>query len=309
MADIGVVGSNMVDLITYVDRLPARGETLEAPRFAMGCGGKGANQAVAAARLGSRVVMVSKVGDDTFGGDTIRNFERHGIDARYVTVAPGQTSGVAPITVEPGGENSILIVKGANDHLSPGDVDAAAADLRACRLILLQLEIPLATILHTVRLAVASGVPVLLNPAPASPALDLAQLAGVAYLVPNRGELALLTGKPTDTLADVQAASLRVCGAGIGHVITTLGSGGVCLVAEGVAAHVPTPSVEAVDTTGAGDAFIGGFAHFLVGGAEPLDAARLAASYAALSVTRPGTQSSYADAATFAAFRASRSMV
>ena len=138
---IGVVGSNMVDLVTYTARMPEAGETMEASSFAMGHGGKGANQAVAAAKLGADVLLVSRVGDDLFGGNTIRNFQELGIDTRHVRAVPGVPSGVAPIFVDPSGENRILIVKGANDHLLPADVDAAAEDLRRCGLVLLQLEL------------------------------------------------------------------------------------------------------------------------------------------------------------------------
>src|ERR1700744_6227534 len=137
---IAVIGSNMVDLVTYVDRMPVKGETVEAPSFEMGHGGKGANQAIAAAKLGAEVVMVTNVGDDVFADATTRNFQSFGIDVKHVRRVTGASSGVAPIFVEPSGENSILIVKGANAQLSPEDVERAAADLKTCDLILLQLE-------------------------------------------------------------------------------------------------------------------------------------------------------------------------
>ena len=146
MGKIAVIGSNMVDLITYIERLPVQGETLEAPDFALGCGGKGANQAVAAAKLGSEVLMVTKVGDDLFADNTLANFRRFGIDTRHATRAPGRSSGVAPIFVQPDSHNSILIVKGANAALAPADIQAAEADLRGCALIVLQLEIALETV-------------------------------------------------------------------------------------------------------------------------------------------------------------------
>src|SRR5579863_336553 len=135
---IAVVGSNMVDLVTYVARMPVRGETIEAPSFEMGHGGKGANQAIAAAKLGASVIMVTKVGDDMFADNTIRNLAGFGVDTKYVTRVKGRSSGVAPIMVEPSGENSILIVKGANADLSPADVERAGEDLKACDLMLLQ---------------------------------------------------------------------------------------------------------------------------------------------------------------------------
>jgi ribokinase len=302
MARIAVVGSNMTDLVTYITRMPARGETVEAPRFEIGPGGKGANQAVAAARLGSGVVMVSKVGDDVFGRNTLANFAAQGIDARHVGVVEGVSSGVAPIFVEPSGENSILIIKGANNHLLPADVDAAAADLLACELILMQLEVPLATIYHTVALATRHGRRVVLNPAPATRDLDLAKLRDVAFFTPNRGELSLLTGLPTDSLPQIEAASQRLLEGGIRTVIATLGQDGVLLVTPEGATHVPTVPVAPVDTTGAGDAFIGSFAHFLAGGCEVPQALHWAVRYAAHSVTGRGTQKSYGDMAAFRAF-------
>ena len=148
MGKIAVIGSNMVDLITYIDRMPDQGETLEAPGFALGCGGKGANQAVAAAKLGAQVLMLSKVGDDMFADNTLANFQRFGIDTRYVQRVTGVSSGVAPIFVRADSHNSILIVKGANAHLLPADIETAAADLRECTLIVLQLEINLDTVYY-----------------------------------------------------------------------------------------------------------------------------------------------------------------
>jgi ribokinase len=302
MPRIAVVGSNMTDLVTYVTRMPARGETLEAPRFEIGPGGKGANQAVAAARLGSEVLMVSKVGDDVFGRNTLANFADQGIDSRYVGVVESASSGVAPIFVEPSGENSILIVKGANNFCLPLDVDAAASDLLACDIILLQLEIPLETVYHTIALATAHGRTVVLNPAPATRDLDLSKLRDVSFFTPNRGELALLTGLPTDTLPQIEVAARKLIAGGIRTVIATLGHEGVYLVTADEATHVPSVEVTPVDTTGAGDAFIGSFAHFLAGGSDVSQALHWAVRYAAHSVTARGTQKSYGDMAAFRAF-------
>jgi ribokinase len=299
---IAVVGSNMVDLITYVTRMPGRGETIEAPRFEMGAGGKGANQGVAAARLGSEVLMVGKVGDDVFGRNTIANFQRAGIDIRHVGVVAGVSSGVAPIFVEPSGENSVLIIKGANGHLRPADVDAAANDLLGCDLILLQLEVPLETVYHTIAIAARHGKQVLVNPAPATSELDLAKLRDVTFLAPNRSELALLTGLPTDGAVAIEMAARRLLDAGIRTVIATLGSDGLLLVTEAGARHIPAVPVPPVDTTGAGDAFIGSFAHFYVRSHDVADALHWAVRYAALSVTQRGTQKSYVDAAAFREF-------
>ena len=230
---IAVVGSNMMDLVTYVHRMPARGETLEAPSFAMGHGGKGANQAVAAARLGSSVVMVSKVGDDGFADATIANFRTNGIDTTHVAKVPGTSSGVAPIFVEPSGENAILIVKGANAHLMPADVDAAADALKRCSLILLQMEVPVETVYHTIEWGRANGVETLLNPAPAVSSLDAERLRDATFLMPNETELAILTGKPVGNIDEIAAAAGDLIESGIRTVVVTMGARGALLV-EGV---------------------------------------------------------------------------
>jgi ribokinase len=301
-ARIAVVGSNMIDLITYVVRMPEAGETVEAPRFEMGFGGKGANQAVAAARLGSHVLMVARVGDDAFGKNYLENFRAQGIDVRHVSPAPGLSNGVAPIFVDPSGENRILIVKGANTQLSPENVDQAADDLAGCDLILLQLEVPFETVYHTVALAGRLGKDVLLNPAPAHPDLDVARLAGLTFLVPNQTELALLSGMPTGTVEQNQAAARSLLAKGIRTIVVTLGGDGALLVTETGTRHVPPVRVRPVDTTGAGDAFIGSFAHFYAETRDVEEALRQAVRYAADSITRPGTQKSYADAAQFRDF-------
>jgi ribokinase len=260
-ARIAVVGSNMIDLVTYVVRMPEAGETIEAPRFEMGFGGKGANQAVAAARLGSQVMMVTRVGDDAFGRNYLENFKAQGIDVRHVAPAPGLSNGVAPIFVDPTGENRILIIQGANTQLSPGDVDRAAQDLLGCDLILMQLEVPLETVYHTVAFAARNRKAVVLNPAPAHPELDVARLAGLTFLVPNQTELALLSGLPTGTVAQNEAAARSLIARGIETIVVTLGGDGALLVTAAGVKHIPSVKVKPVDTTGAGDAFIGSFAH------------------------------------------------
>lgn len=301
-ARIAVVGSNMVDLVTYTDRMPAPGETIEAPDFAMGHGGKGANQAVAAAKLGADVVMVTKVGDDIFGANTIQNLAGFGIDTSHVTQVPGTSSGVAPIFVEPSGENSILIIKGANAKLLPPDVDQAAGDLQAAGLVLMQLEIPLETVYHTIARARDWGARTILNPAPAAPDLDVARLAGLDYLVPNETELATLTGREVESEDEIVAAARQLMAGGIGAVIVTLGARGVRLITQDGVTAIDAVRVMPVDTTGAGDAFIGAFAHFLTELNDAKQALHQAARYAAHSVTGRGTQTSYATAAEFAAF-------
>ncbi len=303
-ARVGVVGSNMVDLVTYGERLPRPGETLEAPRFEIGAGGKGANQAVAAARLGAEVVMVSCVGDDVFGRDTKAGMAAAGIDTSHVRTVAGTTSGVAPIFVAPNGENSILIIKGANASLSPDDVDRAAPALLGCDLILLQLEIPLDTVYHTIDWARRHGRRIVLNPAPATASLAFDRIASADFFMPNQTELSILTGMPADTEAEAEAAARHLLARGMGCVVVTLGAAGALLVERDARHHIPSVPVEVRDTTGAGDAFIGAFACHHAAGLSSRDALREAAAYAAHSVTRAGTQKAFATAAEFAAFRA-----
>ncbi|NTA40052.1 ribokinase [Agrobacterium salinitolerans] len=299
---IGVVGSNMVDLITYVDRMPGPGETLEAPTFEMGCGGKGANQAVAAARLGAEVMMVTRVGDDVFADNTIRNLESFGVDTRHVVKVAGKSSGVAPIFVERSGENSILIVKGANADLLPVEVDKAAADLKECGLILMQMEVPVETVYHTVEFAAQNGIETILNPAPAAANLDPERIRQVTFLVPNESELALLSGLPTDTDEDIVTAARSLIARGIRTVIVTLGGRGARMITSNEIVNIEPVQVTPKDTTGAGDAFIGSFARFYAETREVVSSLKKASLYAAHSITRPGTQKAYASLEEFEAF-------
>ncbi|MDO8404631.1 MAG: ribokinase [Pseudomonas sp.] len=303
MSKIAVIGSNMVDLITYIDRMPAQGETLEAPGFALGCGGKGANQAVAAAKLGADVLMLTKVGDDMFADNTLANFQRFGIDTRYVQRVPGVSSGVAPIFVQADSHNSILIVKGANAHLVPADIDAAAQALRECSLIVLQLEINVDTVYHAIEFGRAHDIPVLLNPAPALPGLSREHLSHLDFLVPNESELALITGQVVDSPASAHKAAQTLVADGIRHVIVTLGQQGALYVGEEGEFQIPGLSVAARDTTGAGDAFIGCFIHHWSRDRDIRAAMTQAVAYSACSVTGLGTQTSYPDATAFAEFQ------
>ncbi|MGF6512569.1 ribokinase [Pseudomonas sp. BT76 TE3572] len=305
MSKIAVIGSNMVDLITYIDRMPAQGETLEAPGFALGCGGKGANQAVAAAKLGADVLMLTKVGDDLFADNTLANFQRFGIDNRYVQRVPGVSSGVAPIFVQADSHNSILIVKGANAHLLPADIDAAAQALRECSLIVLQLEIDVDTVYYAIEFGCAHNIPVLLNPAPALSGLSREHLAQLDFLVPNESELALITGQVVDSPESAHNAAQTLVASGIRHVIVTLGQQGALYVGEEGEFQIPGLSVAARDTTGAGDAFIGCFIHHWSRDRDIRAAMTQAVAYSACSVTGLGTQTSYPDAHAFAEFQRS----
>lgn len=292
---IAVIGSNNVDLITYIDRMPTEGETLEAPEFEIGCGGKGANQAVAAARLGAEVRFVGAVGDDMFGPNTLRNFERNGIDTTAVRTVPG-ASGVAPIFVDPSAHNRILIVKGANNAITPEVVVESRDHIADCSLIVLQLEIPLDAVYAAIDLGHELGIPVLLNPAPASRDLRFAQVEKCTYFMPNESELALLSGMPVDTLDEVEAAARSLMTKNLEHVIVTLGSRGVFWLHQDGSKQIAAHRVDAVDTTGAGDAFIGCFAQSLDSGLDIESALRRSIRYAADSVTKRGTQTSYATA-------------
>jgi ribokinase len=297
---IAVVGSANTDLITFGDAFPRPGETIFGQNFDLGFGGKGANQAIAARLCGAEVLMVARVGDDLFGEATIRNFASFGVDTTYVRVLQGVSTGVAPIFVEPSGQNRIIVVKGANDRLLPADVDAAAVQLRSVDTIILQFEIPLATIYHTVRLARANNIRCIVNPAPALPA-DLAQLTAADYFIPNETEAELITGHPVHTVEEAGACARALLQKGFRKVILTLGARGALLADAAGTVHVPPYTVTAVDTTGAGDAFIGSLAVFLAEGVAEKEAVARANLYAGLSTTRVGTQKSFLKRADFEA--------
>jgi ribokinase len=303
---IAVVGSANVDLTTFNDVFPRPGETIFGQKFDLGFGGKGANQAVAAKLCGARVAMIAKVGSDLFGPATIKNFESLGIDASHVRIAAGVSSGVAPIFVEPSGQNRILVIKGANDTLSPADVDAAAPLLRQASTIVLQFEIPLATVYHTVRFAAAHAIPCIVNPAPAQP-VDFAQLAGASYFIPNESEAEQITGLPVRSPDDAGNCAAILLRRGLPRVVLTLGARGCLLATREAAQLIPPFPVNAVDTTGAGDAFIGSFAVFLAEGLSENEALTRANLYAALSTTKVGTQKSFSTRPQFDAAWHSRS--
>ncbi|EEX67915.1 MULTISPECIES: ribokinase [Mitsuokella] len=290
---IAVIGSNMVDLTSYITRMPVLGETLEAPDFSMGCGGKGANQAVAAAKYGADVLMMTKVGDDAFADNTIANFQKAGIDTKYVQKVPGVSSGVAPIFVDKSGQNSILIIKGANQYLLPKDIDDAEEDLKNCQLIILQLEISLETVYYAIDFGKKHGIPVLLNPAPATKELLIDKACQCDFFMPNETELAILTEMPVSTLDEVEAAAKSLVDRGLKNVIVTMGShGSMWISKEGK--HLVKPfKVNAIDTSGAGDAYIGCFACCYVQTGDILSSMKTASAFAALSVTKRGTQKSY----------------
>jgi ribokinase len=295
---IAVIGSANTDLTTFTDVFPRPGETLFGKDFSMGFGGKGANQAVAARLCGAQVSMVAKVGGDLFGRATLENFASFDIDTKHVQVVDDAPTGVAPIFVAPDGQNRIIVVKGANDRLTPADVDAAAPDLRDVDAIILQFEIPLATVYHSIRFARAHNIRCILNPAPALPA-EVAALTGTDLFIPNESEAEQITGLPVHTEEDARACAAALLARGFPRVVITLGARGSLLADAAGQRLVPPFAVESIDTSGAGDAFIGSLAAFLAEGIDEREALSRANLYAALSTTRIGTQKSFARRADF----------
>jgi ribokinase len=294
---ICVVGASNLDLISYVPRLPRMGETLHGTRFHMGYGGKGANQAVMAAKLGGDVAVVTKLGQDIFGENTLKNFQSWGVDTQHVLFTDQAFSGVAPIAVDPEGHNSIIIVTGANDVLTVEEIEAARSTIAAAQIVVCQLEIPLDITLAALRVARQEGVTTIFNPAPARPDLpgELYQLSDI--FCPNESETELLTGRPVNSTEEAEAAARVLLERGAGTVILTLGERGSLLVTTEDSAHVPATPVKALDTTGAGDAFVGSLAYFLAGGKPLTEAMRRANHIAAISVQASGTQTSFPVAA------------
>jgi ribokinase len=303
---IAVVGSANIDLTTFTDQFPRPGETIFGQKFDLGFGGKGANQAVAARLCGADVFMVARVGTDLFGPATIENFKKLGIDTAHVKQVEGLSSGVAPIFVEPNGQNRILVVKGANDALKPADVDAAADMLKTVDCVVLQFEIPLETVYYTVAFARKHKIRCILNPAPAQP-IELTALAELDYFIPNESEAETITGAAVKNTEDAKKCAMKLLGSGIRRVIITLGANGSLLAGRETGGHVPPFRVQSIDSTGAGDAFIGSFAVFLAEGLPELEAVHRANLYAALSTTGVGTQKSFYDRARFDAEWKSRS--
>ncbi|WP_349551154.1 ribokinase [Leuconostoc pseudomesenteroides] len=290
--DVLVIGSNVMDLINYVDRLPHKGETVEATSFEMGFGGKGANQAVAASRLGAQVAMLTCVGNDSFGLETRANFVANHIDISGVLTGH-QSNGVAPIFVESNGDNRILIAQGANTELTLEVLLDKIDLIKRAKVIVLQQEVPMPTNIKAIHLAKKYNIPIIYNPAPAHK-LPLDVLPAVDYLIPNESELTAITKMPVSTVQETKAAARRLLSFGVANVIVTMGNRGALWITAGQEATlVDGQDVNAIDTTGAGDAFVGAFAHYFARG-ESLETAIIQANaYAALSVMTRGTQKSY----------------
>ena len=285
---ICVVGSTMIDLICYTGRVPQAGETVQGDDFQLGFGGKGANQAVMARLLGAEVAMVNSLGDDVFGDMTMWNFETLGIDTTHVARVPG-SSGLATIWVETDGTNRIICVAGANDTMQPDDAAAAIWALAPFDVVVGEFEIPQPVTAAAFSAARAIGAVTILNPAPAADMLP-ALLAVADWLIPNEVEFCRLYGSTEATDAEIAAFAARTGT----RLVVTLGERGAALLGrDAVVQRVPAPTVTAVDTTGAGDAFVGAFAYGLAKGLDELDAVRLGVRCASDSVQRAGTQSSF----------------
>ena len=288
---IVVVGSSNMDFVVRAPRLPVPGETLTGTDFKCVPGGKGANQAVAAARLGARVSLLGCVGADTFGDELCAGFTSDGIDISCVQRIAGAPTGVACITVADDGRNSIVVAPGANALLTPVHVHSAEALIAAAAVLVCQLEVPLETVSAAIETAARNKVVVILNPAPVLP-LDRALLGKVDFLVPNESEASLLIGGKVDDVDSARRAATGLREQGARHVIVTLGAKGVWLSGPTGDFHQPAPKVDAVDTTAAGDTFIGGFAAAIAAGRDLPTAVVLGQRAAALCVTRFGAQTS-----------------
>ncbi|WLI10607.1 MULTISPECIES: ribokinase [Pseudomonas] len=302
-AKVVVIGSLNMDLVTRAPRLPRGGETLIGKSFATVSGGKGANQAVAAARLGAQVSMVGCVGSDAYGEALRGALLAEQIDCQAVSTVE-DSSGVALIVVDDNSQNAIVIVAGANGALTPEVIDRFDAVLQAADVIICQLEVPDATVGHALKRGRELGKTVILNPAPASRPLPADWYAAIDYLIPNESEASALSGLPVDSLSTAKTAATRLIAMGAGKVIITLGSQG-SLFADGTRfEHFPAAKVKAVDTTAAGDTFVGGFAAALAAGKSEADAIRFGQVAAALSVTRAGAQPSIPTLSDVQAFKA-----
>lgn len=286
-----IVGSSNTDMVIKTQKFPSPGETILGGKFLMNAGGKGANQAVAAARTGGKVTFVGKIGNDIFGRQAVQQLKEEGIDVDFVSVDVENPSGVALITVDSKGENSIVVAPGSNGTLSSGDFDKASGVLDESEFVLLQLEIPILTVEHIAEMAARKHKKVVLNPAPAARLSD-ELLRNISIITPNESEAELLTGvKVTDEQSALKAANL-LHDKGVETVIITMGAAGAFLLADGKHDIISAPRVEPVDTTAAGDTFNGALVVALSEGKSIRESIAFANQAAAISVTRIGAQSS-----------------
>lgn len=291
MPTIVVAGSSNTDMVIKADHLPSGGETIIGNTFFMNPGGKGANQAVAAARLGGEVIFIAKNGNDIFGKQSVQLFEEEGINTNYMMADPKNPSGVAMITVDKNGENCIVVASGANGTLVPEDLTKAIHIIEEATIVLMQLEIPLKTVEFIARIAAEKGAKVLLNPAPALE-LPVDLLKALFIITPNRKEAEMLSGIEVNDLTSAKEAAKKIKSKGVEIVIVTLGADGAIVVDDNTITHVSTYPVSAIDTTAAGDVFNGALAVGIAEGKDVLAATAFACKAAAISVTRMGAQSS-----------------
>lgn len=291
MNKILVIGSSNMDLVVQVPRCPAAGETLFGSSFTTNYGGKGANQAVAVARIGSGVTFMTKLGNDTFSQQMRQHFSEEGMDLTHILTDAESPTGTALITVEDKGENRIIVVPGANARLTENDVESLSAEINSCRFVLTQLEIPLPTVLHIAEMTSAAGKQLILNPAPARPLPD--SLLQKAFLItPNETEAEILTGIRVSDAESARRAALWFREKGVQQIVITMGSQGAFVFTDDFQGMVPSYKVKAIDTTAAGDVFNGALTVALSEGKTTADAARFGCAASALAVMRPGAQSS-----------------
>lgn len=286
-----VVGSSNTDMVIRTDHLPVPGETILGGTFFMNPGGKGANQAVAVARLEGDVAFICKIGKDVFGYQSQQLFADEGIDTSYIFFDAEYPSGIAMITVDDKGENSITVASGANMNLTPTDIETAKDAIEEADIILLQLEIPMETVEYVARTAAKQNKKVILNPAPARP-LSRELLKSLYLITPNETEAELLTGQKITNVETAVRAAASIKDMGVENVIITMGSRGALIYAGSLCALVPAYKVKAVDTTAAGDIFNGALVMALAEGRDWIEAARFACKASAIAVTRAGAQSS-----------------
>lgn len=286
-----VIGSSNTDMVIKLDRLPGPGETLLGGDFIMAAGGKGANQAVAAARLGGEVTFVARVGADIFGEQAVQGFQKEGINTRFIVEDDANPSGVALIFVDRKGENSIAVASGANGWLSPKNVEAARDEMAQAHVLLLQLEIPMETVQSAARMASEMGKKVILNPAPARE-LEDSLLHILSVITPNESETEILTGIKVENEISAKKAAEVLRTKGVSNVIITMGSQGSFLCTDDKVAMIPTRRIAAVDTTAAGDAFNGALAYSVAKGEALDEAVHFANLAGALSATKMGAQPS-----------------
>lgn len=288
---IVVIGSSNTDMVVRTERFPAAGETILGGDFLMNAGGKGANQAVAAARLGGKVTFVCKTGDDVFGKEALKSFVKEGIDTSFTARDSSVPSGVALIMVDNQAENVIVVAPGANGKLVKEDIQQAENRILLAKYVLMQLETPLETVSYAAKFAHSNQVKVVLNPAPAQK-LSAELFRYISIITPNEKEAGMLTGTLVDSLESAKNAALKLYGKGVETVIITMGSKGALVFYDDVFTHVKAPVVEAVDTTAAGDVFNGALVVALSEGKQLVRAVEFACQASAISVTRKGAQNS-----------------